>query len=526
MSAKRLPFDSLGVRAIVNELQPWIGAKAQKFVQRDRSTVQIQLYRNGSAWLLLSADPDFPRLHLSSRIRKGEHDGPTFATELRRRLEGWRLSAVVQRGFDRVVDLWFESGQGSWVLTAELMGKHSNIILIDGGQRIVAVAKSVGPSKSRRPVLVGRTYLPPPFEVRPSLLEALETDDLMEYEGASPFAVEWIGMHGLSAFQHAAKDHRYVPTYVPGRGAYPLPVEGGVPRESFSIALEQAAEELLERIHVERRRQTLLGQLQRVKLAREVAIRDLESALDIAAKAERLQQMGELILAYAQLVSPEATELDTQDYDGEPLRIPLRPDLSPIENANRYFAKAKRVRAGESANRAALDRLQEDNQVLDSVMYRLAHARTEDEVADLESLCQQRRWLHQQVVAASREERPFQGHAIRETLGPGGWRILYGENAAANDYLTQRVAKPNDWWLHVRGSASAHAVIVTGSQPMKVPKETLMAAAEVVVRNSPSKHSSYVPVDYTLRKHVRKPKGSPPGTVVYSHEKTLHVDRK
>ncbi|MBV6457604.1 MAG: putative protein YloA [Fimbriimonadaceae bacterium] len=529
MSAKRLPFDSLGVRAVVHELQPWIGARAQKFVQRDDLTVQMQLYKGGAAWLLLSADPDFPRLHLSTRLKKLDASGPTFATELRRRLEGASLTAAVQRGFDRIVDLWFETDAGSWVLVVEIMGKHSNVILVDPQGRCAAPMKSVGITKSRRPVLVGRPYLPPPFEERPSLLEAREGDELKDSEGAAPFTLEWIRHFGLEAFQRAARANDYHPVFAPNRGAYPLSIgELGeaVPRESFSIAVEQAAEEFLERVHVDRRRQSLLGQLKRVRLARELAIRDLQNALDTARGATALQQRGELILAYAYQIKGQDTELDVIGYDGEPLTIALKPDLTPVENAERYFTKAKKAKAGQESNRITLERLEGDLAALDSVMFQIESTDSEQEIDDLAATCRAHRWLHQQVVAASAAERPFEGFAVRETTGPGGWRILYGDNATANDYLTHRVAKPNDWWLHVRGAVSAHAIIPTGNQPTKVPKETLLAAAELVVRNSPSKHSSYVAVDYTLKKHVRKPRGAPPGTALYTHEKTLHVDLK
>jgi len=113
---------------------------------------------------------------------------------------------------------------------------------------------------------------------------------------------------------------------------------------------------------------------------------------------------------------------------------------------------------------------------------------------------------------------------VRELLGPGGYKVLFGETAEANDYLTLRVAKPNDWWLHVRGHRSAHVVVPTQNQPERVGMEVLLFAAKVAVHNSPTKHSGYVPVDYTLRKYVRRPRGAAMGTVLYTHEKTLHVE--
>ena len=113
---------------------------------------------------------------------------------------------------------------------------------------------------------------------------------------------------------------------------------------------------------------------------------------------------------------------------------------------------------------------------------------------------------------------------IDQLIAPGGWTVLYGENAEANDYLTLRVARPNDLWLHIRGATSAHVVVQTRNQPERVQRETLEFAARVAVRNSPSKHAGYVPVDYVLKKHVRKPRGASKGSALYTHEKTIHVE--
>lgn len=127
------------------------------------------------------------------------------------------------------------------------------------------------------------------------------------------------------------------------------------------------------------------------------------------------------------------------------------------------------------------------------------------------------------ALPTRQEDRPFEGHRIRELIGPKNVRILYGENAQANDYLTLRVAKPDDWWLHVRGDVSAHVVIPTQRKPDSIPHEALLFAAQIAAKSSPQKHSSMVAVDCALRKYVRKQKGAPAGTVVYTHERTFHV---
>jgi predicted ribosome quality control (RQC) complex YloA/Tae2 family protein len=108
-------------------------------------------------------------------------------------------------------------------------------------------------------------------------------------------------------------------------------------------------------------------------------------------------------------------------------------------------------------------------------------------------------------------------------LSVDGWEILHGENATSNDFLTTRVARPDDWWLHVRAAASAHVVIRTAGRPDRVPPRVLEEAARIAARHSESKHSGLVPVDYVLRKHVRKPRRAAPGRVTYQNEKTLFI---
>ena len=170
-------------------------------------------------------------------------------------------------------------------------------------------------------------------------------------------------------------------------------------------------------------------------------------------------------------------------------------------------------------------RLTEDLAALRTAIKRVEDSARLDDLEDIAAEAERRRWLHHQPLPTTvKSERPYQGHSIRELVAPGGWKVLYGENAESNDYLTLRLGKPNDWWLHVRGGVSAHVILFTQNQPEKVSRDALLFAAKIAVRNSPSKHSGYVPVDYCLKKYVRRPKGAPLGTVTYTHEKTLHVE--
>ena len=118
----------------------------------------------------------------------------------------------------------------------------------------------------------------------------------------------------------------------------------------------------------------------------------------------------------------------------------------------------------------------------------------------------------------------FQGHRIKRFTTPDGYEILIGESATANDFLTLRLASPNDLWLHVRASTSSHVVIKTRGKPDLIPKSVVDQAARLCAKHSSQKHSSLVPVDVTLKKYVRKPRGADPGSADYRNEKTLEVD--
>ncbi|MBX7134135.1 MAG: NFACT family protein [Fimbriimonadaceae bacterium] len=525
----RIPFDSLCLTAVVTELQQWIGARVQGVRQPDSLTLVIGLYAGKEVGLLLSADAEYARAHLVNRRPGKMAEPPAFGLEVRRRIDGARLVSAKQWGLDRVLDLVFEGAEGRYAFIAELMGKHSNLILVGEDGKVVAAAKWMGAGKTRRPILPNQPYLPPPFEPRPPLLDAKPGDDLRDFEGASPLVQRLIAATSLEDVQARWRERAFQPVYCAGVGAYPLSLAAlgvaEVPRESISQALEQHFEEATQRRSIDQRRQGLLTQLRRVALAREVALASLEEAADAANRAGQLQERGQIILAYASSIPEGASEAQVWDFVGNPLTVRLDPELTAAENANKLFDKAKRAKGGAAMVAEQRVRLGQDLAALQTAIKKVEDAERLSDLEDIANEAEKRRWLHHQPLPTTvKSERPYQGHAIRELVAPGGWKVLYGENAESNDYLTLRLGKPNDWWLHVRGGVSAHVILFTQNQPEKVSRDALLFAAKIAVRNSPSKHSGYVPVDYCLKKYVRRPKGAPHGTVTYTHEKTLHVE--
>lgn len=528
-----IPYDSLTLSAVVWELQAFVGGKIQRISQPDEFTIGIGLYGKdaGAGMLLISCHPQYARAYLTTKRLANQPQPPTFCSTLRSRLEGGFLASVAQIDFDRVLELEIEHPSGPHRVIAELMGKHSNIILVDDDKKVISAAKWVGRTKSSRPIQPGGKYHKPPFQPKPPLFSASPGDDLKEYTGASPFLVKLIQADPatLDRLRGVALQGKVEPVLCHGEGAYPISVEAlglkGFSRSSISVALEQHYSALIPSEEADALRKSLLGQIQRVIFSREVALKDLEQARAVGNRAGEIQQTADLILAYGASLAEGARQLEAFDFDGNPIVIALDPEKDFRENANAFFSKAKKAKNRMGLVEDQIARLSAEKIELESLSARLADADRFDEVVAMQEEANKRHWLHShRLPTRIKEDRPFEGNRVRELLGPGGWTILYGENAEANDYLIVRVAKPNDWWLHVRGNTSSHVVIVTRNQPEKVGREVIEYAAKIAVQHSAAKHSGYVPVDYTLRKYVRKPRGAAKGTALYSHEKTIHVE--
>ncbi|MCH7945776.1 MAG: NFACT family protein [Armatimonadetes bacterium] len=495
-----------------------------------RETAGIAALAIGAYFLFITADAQYARAHLLTRRHPAPKDPPTFCMTLRKYVLDARVVSIRQRGLDRILDIGFSGRGGEFQLVAELMGKHSNIVLLNSDKKILAAIKVVHKSMSKRPILPGKTYEPPPFDPKPSFLDAKDGDDLKQFEGASPFVRKLIDSGvSLDDVQIAVRDSDYSPVYCDGHGAYPLPLTtlglDCVKRSSISQAIEQHFENIVGEDAVAQQRASLKAQLERIVLARETALNGIADALEAASHAHERQTEAELILAYQHQIRDGDTELETTDYDGNPVTIRLDPEKTPVENANRMFKKAKKAKEGADEVAAQKQRLERDREDLLGALYELESVVSIEDVEKVRAFADKRRWLHHQVVAKKKAERPYEGFSIREQISPGGWKVLYGDNATSSDYLTTKVARNNDLWFHVRGVRSAHVVLQTQNQPQRVQAEDLMFAARLAVSKSASKHSSYVAVDYTLKKYVRKPKKSAPGFATYTEEKTLHVEK-
>jgi len=206
------------------------------------------------------------------------------------------------------------------------------------------------------------------------------------------------------------------------------------------------------------------------------------------------------------------------DAQGEVVTIPLDPNRSPAENAQRYFKKYQKAKASRLHIQEQSRKTAEENRYLATVLQQLEDADLED-VADIREELEREGYVRKQKTAKARRETRQAKPQLTVTTSSEGVPIYIGRNNRQNDYLTSRLANSHDTWLHTKDMPGSHVVI----RGRDFGERTLREAAQIAAYFSKGRTSAQVPVDYTLIKHVRKPKGAKPGYVIYDNHKTLYV---
>ena len=219
--------------------------------------------------------------------------------------------------------------------------------------------------------------------------------------------------------------------------------------------------------------------------------------------------------------------VDYYDPNMPTIDVVLDEKLTPAENTERYFKKHKKQK---EAGRLALERINAlipTVQVLEEAKFRVQTETHTQRLREIGEELKAQGLLRTEKIQKEEDRKLFGGFRISKTTSPDGFEILYGESATANDHLTTKLARPNDIWLHARQITGAHVIIRTTVKTCNnVPNSTLLFAAKIAAAHCDAKHSSVVPVDRTFKRYVRKPKGSPPGFVLYVNEKTIDVIMK
>lgn len=602
-------FDVLTTGAIVDELRRTVlDGRIQKLGLVNAVTIGAEIYAKGRRWhLIASADPQNPRMHLTRSMPSTDPSLITpFGLQLRKNVRGGFLIGIEQLPLERVIrlsiakrmaplnvqdqsdvhfeddddgdedDIWSGENVSRLDLMVEIMGRHSNLILVDEDGLVRESAKRVTPSMSRvRPVLPKREYIVPPPPDKPDprrltspgvealLSGAKQKDKLSDllvrgYRGVSPqiareaaFRVaQDTGVKAVDLDVEKAREiaqvvrgmfqplltgewepHLYEKDDVPiGYGAVPITYLArdaeDTSLDSVSEAIERSQEatgDTTPQDHAQRRAR-LVQAIDASIGSVDSRLRSLRQQHERSRDTERLRRWGETIYAYLWQIQPGDTELVAETETGEET-IPLDPGKDPKDVAQEYFEDYRKAQKAGDTLPARIEEAEREKAYLAQLR---THARQAEGFAAIEGLRQEY------------EEHTGGRHAVQERTGhksskkqasrkvspitdDDGNLIYIGHSGRENDQVTFDIAGPNDLWLHARGIPGSHVILRLRAPNEEPVEETIEYAASLAAYYSGSRESGTVEVDVTERRHVRKIKGGGPGMVTYRNERTIAV---
>lgn len=552
----KMAFDGLFTYSMTTDLQQLVTGRITKIHQPNAQEVVLQIRANGGNHkLLFSIHPSYARVHLTEQTIENPSEPPMFCMLLRKHIEGGFISSIKQHDLDRIIIVEIQSKNeiGDPIvreLHAEIMGRHSNLLLIDKEQtKIIDSLKHLSPSmNSFRTILPGQPYIAPPAQNKWQPLTV--TDEQLtvffnEPKTAKEVVSQFVGFSPLHAeellfrlastankvlcfrdFMAAFRDGGTEPMYVfANNKTYFSPI--ALTHLQGEKTVYPNLHELLDRVFFARaerdRVKQQAGDLERW-LQNEIdklslKIKKLTKDYERASKLDQFQLFGELLMANIYAFEKGVKEVTVTNYyseSAEEITIPVSERKTPIENAQSYYTKYTKAKNALIMVQEQLEKTKEEITYFEMLAQQVQQASPGDIEEIREELAEQGYLKLRHAKKKKKQLKPEPERYISSTGTP----ISVGKNNKQNDMLTFKIAKRTDTWLHTKDIPGSH-VVIHATEPDET---TLREAATLAAYFSKARDSSSVPVDYTEIRQVKKPNGAKPGFVIYFEQKTLFID--
>ncbi|MDU1598833.1 Rqc2 family fibronectin-binding protein [Peptostreptococcus anaerobius] len=574
-----MAFDAIVVNSLARELNEMLeGTKIDKVYQPEKDEVCLKIRAGKDNYkLVLSASPSHPRVYIADNYEKqNPKKAPVFCMTLRKHIQSGVIAGVVQVGFERIIRIAIDSydelrEKTRKYLYVEIMGKHSNIILVhDTENRILDSIKRVPPSVSRlRQILPGMAYELPPVQDkinpmanidRQELIDRIRSCDMQIFKaiysnilGLSPTVAREICYRldidksmssleiGDGEIDRIIKEINLMFGKLELGQAYPNMIidqkrdkivefssiklnqyedltEINFDRVSQAIESYYISKDIKDRIN---QRASAMKKSLQIKLDRvNNKIKKQNQELLESEKADDYRVKGELLTSYIYMVQKgmEEVELDNFYDNNSKIRVSLNKNLTPSENAQKYFKKYNKMKnASEEISKQIKINL-EESEYLENSLLAIENC---DNDKDLKEIREEliREGYIKSYRMPKKDIKPNTQYL--KYMSSGGNLIMVGKNNKQNDHLTLRLADNEDLWFHTKNIPGSHVVLKCAGK--KVLDEEILEAATLAAYYSKAKMSANVPVDYTIKKHVKKPSGAKPGMVIYETNKTAYV---
>ncbi|WP_314822627.1 Rqc2 family fibronectin-binding protein [Stomatobaculum longum] len=566
-----MALDGIVIAALVKELRDTLlGGHIQKIAMPEKNELLLTVKNHAAQHrLLISCEASLPLLYLQAENKPSPLTAPGFAMLLRKHIGSGKITAVEQLGLERIVRI--ETTQlnelgdiAPRALYTELMGKYSNIIFTDENDVILDSMRRVPASvSSLREVLPGRPYFVPEKLQKTNPLELSETDftAALTAQGSLPLdralSSAFSGISSLiaqevlfrtsleprevfdglsaekrnalysvfSSLMEAVRTERFEPV---------MYLRDEVPVEFSALPLETLKAEGLEarrytsvsellysyyalRAESSRMRQKSsdLRRLVQNHLERSQRKRILqEKQLADSQKKEKYRIYGDLLNSYAYQIPAGADHYVAENFydENRPLRIPLDKNLSPAENAKKYFDRYAKLKRTELAVGAELEKTVQEEAHLASVLTALELATEESDLAEIREELAAFQYVKRQRAQKGKRPQKIQSHPLH-FRSSDGFDIFVGKNNYQNEELTFKVASGSDWWFHAKGMPGSHVIVKANGQ--ELPDRCFEEAAALAAYYSKGRDQDKVEIDYLQRRNVKKVNGAPPGFVIY-----------
>lgn len=546
-----MALDGIYLHLLKNEIKSKVlNCRVDKIYQPSRDELLFTFRTNdGAVKLLLSAKADCPRIQITKAVVENPKKPPMLTMLLRKHLGGARLVDIKQDGFERILTLVFDAKNDlgdpvEFRLIIEIMGRHSNIILVDKNNKIIECVKRIDAYKSSvREILPGLAYSLPPQQDKMNIM----TDDLNDIQnridsldmkksksvsqvvqGVSPIVCREIetGMT-LSELKNAIFNP--VPVIVvldkPKDFTFFMPKQYGdlCEYKVFDTFSELIDFFYYEQVRLDRIKQRSNDLFHHLSTLQERAVRkalNRRRELDECKDKEKFRVYGDLINANLHMLEKGALFYDLQNFydDNNEIRIPADPTLTPSQNAQRYYKEYRKKQIAQSKLNDFIKEAQDEASYLESVIDALSRAETDSEITAIKTELYDAGFLSKRADKSNRTKKL----SPKKYLSSEEFIIFAGRNNAQNDLLTLKTAKNYDLWFHVKDCPGSH-VIVQSQKNKPFTDLVIRQAAMLAVVNSKAAASSNVAVDYTLIKNVKKPNGAKPGMVIYDNYNTEYV---
>lgn len=554
-----MAFDGIITMAMAKEIADEITlGKIDKVYQPEPSELVLHIHtKKGNRKLYATVDSMGSSLRFTEENMVNPPNPLSFCMLLRKHIQGGRIISVEQKDSERIIEISMETLNElgftvSKKLIFEIMGKHSNIVLVDlNTGKIIDSIKRISIDVNRaRQLLPGKIYEYPPVQDKVPFKTA--SNQQIENSGNTPKQIlSTIGgispaiaqelfetprrAHLLSSIIESIDAGKYQPrVYVDSEG---------IPREFHITDLSDFEKSCSKKYfddlsgavtwYFNNKKSSNRARQKSHDLVRHVSstleklyLKDkrLKEDLLAAENSEELRLHGELLTANMHLIRQGASEITlTNYYDGSDITIPLDPRFSPNKNAQIYFKRFGKSKTAIKEKKIQIRENKENIDYLESVLTFLNNTDSILEIQDLRSELEESGYVKRRKKDRYGRKKKYKADPKKYETS-GGFQVLVGKNNKENDLLTFQIASKTDYWFHTKDIPGSHVILLTKGQTPRA--EDVYETASIAAYFSKGRMSSNVPVDYVKVRYVKKPSGAKPGMVIFTHNSTVWVDPK